>query len=408
MPATISPPQSPIETPARTAGRDGLLASARRLAPLIRDHADEAERNRRLSPEVVRALIDAGLFRLLLPQALGGLEVDPLTCSEIVETVSSFDSAAGWALQAGNAGAWWAARLPRKGTEEIYGDNPSAVMAAAFHPPQQAHEASGGYRINGRGPLASNIHNAQWLFLTALVMDGEQPRMREGMPTIIGLVLRAGDAEIVDTWHSLGMRGSDSNDVVMHDAFVPMSRTFPLVPAFEAGPHHEGPLYRFPTIGGAFFTIAPVPLAVARNAIDAVRELVQRKTAFGFSRPLRERAVVQTTLARAEGMLRAARLFYYDALAIAWERTVAGQAHTLEQKADLQLAAAHATATAAEVTDLMHRIAGTTGIYARSPIERHFRDAQTLRHHGFLSESRFEAVGQAYCGVPVDFPMLAF
>jgi alkylation response protein AidB-like acyl-CoA dehydrogenase len=398
---------APIAKPSEV-DRDGLLAVARDLGPLIREHAGEAERERRLSREVIGALVEAGLFRLLLPRSLGGLEADPVTCSLVVEEVARFDSAAGWALQAGNTGAWWAARFPKEGSEEIYGGNPNAVMAAAFHPPQQALETAGGYRVTGRGPLASNIHDAEWLFLTALAMDGNHPRMVDGMPQVIGLVLRAGEAQIVDTWHSLGMRGTDSNDVVVDDVFVPASRTFRLVPDFEPGPHHRGPLYRFPGIGAAVFVLAPVALAVARGAISELRELAQRKTAFGFTRPLRERAVVQVTLARAEAMLRAARLLYYDTLGVAWERTVAGELSTLEQKADLLLAGTHAATTAGTVTDMMHRVAGTSGIYARNPLERHFRDAQTLRHHGFMSENRFETVGQVYCGVAPEFPMVAF
>ena len=405
---TTTTAHQPTVASETTSEREQLLATARGLGPLIRRHADAAERNRRLSPEVLRALIDAGLFRLLVPRSLGGLEVDPVTCSLLAEEIAGFDSAAGWALQAGNSGAWWAARLPGEGVEEIYADNPSAVMSAAFHPPQQARETAGGYRIAGRGPLASTIHDAEWLFLTALVMEGDQPRMPDGVPQVIGLVLRTQEVEIVDTWHSLGMRGTDSNDVVIHDVFVPSSRTFPLMPEFEPGSYHRGPLYRLPGIAAAFFTIAPVALAVARGAISEVRDLAQRKTAFGFSRPLRERAVVQVTLAKAEGMLRAARLLYYDTLGAAWERTRAGTPHTLEQKADLLLAAAHATSAAAAVTDMMHRVAGTSGVYAKSPLERHFRDAQTLRHNGFLSENRFEAVGQVYCGVAPEFLMIAF
>jgi alkylation response protein AidB-like acyl-CoA dehydrogenase len=388
--------------------RDGLLAAARALGPLIREHADEAERERRLSREVIGALAESGLFRLLLPRALGGMEMDPATCALVVEEIARFDSAAGWALQAGNTGAWWAARLPTGGTEEIYAGNPSAVVSAAFHPPQQAVETSGGYLITGRGPLASTIHDAEWLFLTALVMDGSRPRMIGEMPQIIGLMLRAQEAQVVDTWHSLGMRGTDSNDVVVNDVFVPAARTFPLAPEFEPGAHHRGPLYRFPGIGAAAFVVAPVPLAVARGAISELRDLAQRKTAFGFNKPLRERAVVQVTLARAEAMLRAARLLFYDTLDTAWARTVAGERSTLEQKADLLLAGAYAATTAARVTDMMHRVAGTSGIYTKSPLERHFRDAQTLRHHGFLSENRFEAVGQVYLGVAPEFAMVAF
>lgn len=388
--------------------REAILAAARSVEPVIRAHADEAERNHRLSPPVVAALTDAGLYRLLLPRGLGGLETDPVTCSEAVEILAGFDSAAGWSLQAGNLGGWWAARLPEAGVREIYGGNPSAVMAAAFHPPQQAREAPGGYRISGRGPLASNIHQADWLFLTALVMEGEAPRMTDGRPEVIALVLRASEVEVVDTWDSLGMRGTDSQDVVMHDVFVPAARTFPLVPAFQPSPGFAGPLYRFPVIGSAVFTIAPVALAVARSAITELRRLAERRTAFGYTRPMCQRTSVQSAVARAEAMLRAARLLYYDAMETAWARTVRGEAHTLEQKADLLLAGAHAAATVSAVAELTHGAAGTAGIYARSPLERHFRDAQTLRHHGFLSANRFEAVGQVYCGVPPEFEMVGF
>ena len=204
------------------------------------------------------------------------------------------------------------------------------------------------------------------------------------------------------------MRGTDSNDVVMKGVFVPTTRTFPMVPDFQPSAHHEGPLYRFPGVGTGVYCIGAVPLAVARGAISELHELAGRKTALGFSKPLRERATVQVTLAKAEAMLRAARLLYYDTLSVAWERTVAGGRHSLEQKADLLLAGAHAASTAAAVTDMVHQVAGTSGIYARSPIERHFRDAHTLRHHGFLSENRFEAVGQVYFGVEPEFVLVNF
>jgi alkylation response protein AidB-like acyl-CoA dehydrogenase len=388
--------------------RDGLLAAARSLGPLIREHAGETEQGRRLSPEVIGGLGESGFFRLLLPRSLGGLEVDPVTCALIVEEIAGFDSAAAWALQAGNTSAWWAARLATTGAEEVYAGNPSALVAAAFHPPQQAVETAGGYRITGRGPLASTIHDAEWLFLTAIVMEGNRPKMMGGMPQIIGLMLRAREAQIVDTWDSLGMRGTDSNDVVVSDVFVPAARTFPMTPEFEPGAHHRGPLYRFPGGGVVGLVIAPVPLAVARGAISELKELAQRKTALGFNKPLRERGVAQMAVAKSEAMLRAARLLFYDTLEVAWARTMAGEGSTLEQKADLLLAASHAAATAATVADMMHRLAGTTGIYARSPLERHLRDALTIRHHGFLSENRFETVGQVYLGVAPEFALVAF
>jgi indole-3-acetate monooxygenase len=385
-----------------------LRSDARALAPLIRQHAPDAERNRRISPKVIAALREGGFFRMLLPRALGGLEVDPVTCSLVVEEIARADSAAAWTLQAGNTGAWWSARLPAEGVEEIYGANPSVLQAAAFHPPQRAVEVPGGFRISGRGPLASTIHDAEWLFLSAVVMDGDRPRTVEGMPLMIAFVIRAREARIEDTWRSLGMRGTDSNDVIMNDVFVPASRTFPLMPVFEPNRYFSGPLYRFPGMAAVIMVIAPVALAVGRGAVEEFRELARRKTAFGFTAPLSQRAPVQAALARAEGMLRAARLLYFDTLEGVWNTVHAGEAATLEQKADLAMAGAHAASTVAAVAGMMHQLAGTTAIYERSPLERHFRDAHTLRHHGFLSENRFEAAGQVYLGVDPEFPLIVF
>ena len=390
------------------ASTTSLVSDARALAPLLRRYAPEAELNRRISPAVLAALKEAGFFRMLLPQSLGGLEVDPVTCSRVVEEIAAADTAAAWTLQAGNTSAWWSSRFPREGVEELYGADPDTLQAAAFHPPQRAVEVPGGFRITGRGPLASTIHDAKWLFLSAVVMDGDRPRMIENRPVMIALVIRAQEARIEDTWRSLGMRGTDSNDVIMDDVFVPASRTFPLVPVFEPNPYFTGPLYRFPGMATVILVTAPVPLAVARGAVDEFKELASRKTAFGFAGALRERTPVQATLAKAEGMLRAARLLYYDTLGRVWNRVNRGESATLEEKADLVLAGTHAASTAATVVGMVHQLAGTTGVYERSPLERYFRDANTLRHHGFMSENRFEVVGQVYLGMPPEFPMIAF
>jgi indole-3-acetate monooxygenase len=394
-------------SPDAGASAEQLLEAARSIGPLLREHAEHGERERRLPKAVHAALAGAGLQRMLTPRALGGLEVDPVTCARAVEEVAGFDSAAAWALQSGNTGAWWCARLPADGVAEVFAGGRDLAMAASFHPPHRAVAVPGGYRFSGRGALASTIHDADWLMMSAFVMDGDQPRMAEGGPAVIALVLRASDVEVLDTWHSLGMRGTDSNDVVAHDVFVPASRTFRIAPDFRAAPQFGGPLYRIPAIGSVSVVIAPIALAIARGAITELRELALRKTPFGGTRTLRDRGVVQAALAEAEGILRSARLLFYDTLEATWRRAQGGEPSTLEQKADLLLAGAHAAKSASVVADMMHRLAGTSGVYARSRLERHFRDAQTVRQHGFVGESRLEAVGQVYLGLPSEFGLVA-
>jgi alkylation response protein AidB-like acyl-CoA dehydrogenase len=281
-------------------------------------------------------------------------------------------------------------------------------MSAAFHPPQQATEAPGGYRVTGRAPLASNVHDSDWLMLTAMVMEGGAPRMQGDVPEIVGVILRTSEAETVDTWHTLGMRGTDSNDVVVNNVFVPASRTFRLMPDFTPGKHFHGPLYRFPGASETQVIIAPVLLALAREAIDELKRLAGGKTPLGSMKLLRDRAVVQASLARAEGMLRSARALFYDTVERAWQQTLEAQSLTLERKADLMLAGVHAADSAWHVVDQMHRLAGTSGIYTRSRLERCLRDALTVRHHGFISESKYETVGQVFLGVPPEFVLVAF
>ena len=394
-----------------TTGRDAdaLIARARGLAPLIREHAAGMERERRVAKPVLDALLRGGFQGLFAPRSLGGLEVDPLTAFRVVEEIARYDSAAAWALQSGNVNAWWASRLPEEGIDEVYHGNANSVLVgAAFHPPQQAIEVDGGFRVTGRAPLASMIHDAGWLVFSAFIMDGGQPRMTPFGPAIIGFVLPASDVGIIDTWQTLGMRGTDSNDATFRDAFVPARRVFHLTPEYERGRHFQGPLYRFPAVSIIAVFSAAVLLASARGALDEFRSLAQSKVPMGSMKALRDRGVVQAGVADAEAKLRSARAFFVETFAQAWTRTTAGQPHSLEQRAELTLAGVHAAKTSSEVTDLVHRLAGTTGIYARSPLERHLRDTHTLRNHGFTSESKLESVGQVLLGLPPDFPLLVF
>jgi indole-3-acetate monooxygenase len=240
-----------------------------------------------------------------------------------------------------------------------------------------------------------------------LVMDGDQPRTIDGVPQAVGAVLRTDECQILDTWHSLGMRGTDSSDVCVADVFVPASRTYRVVAEFEPGPHYSGPIYRTPAMV-VVGLIAPLFLAMARGAIEELRTLAERKTPFASTTPLRERASAQGKLGWAEAAVCSARAFLDQTLEQAWQRTLAGEPSSLRQKAELLLASVHAASSAAKVVELMYGAAGTSAIYARSPLERHFRDVQTLKQHGFLSESRYETAGQVYFGLSPDLAFVAF
>ena len=381
-----------------------LIEAAQRIEPVIREHSEEAERERRLSSPVLAALHESGLLRMYTPRSLGGLEVDPITRTRVSEEIAGYDAAAGWTLCNPLDWAHFCARLPDEGPREIYGNGADVLIAAQFGRPLAATPVQGGYRIAGRAPFVSNCYDSNWFAMTALVSGAED----EGEPEMVMVYFPRESGQIIDTWHVLGMRGTGSNDVSVDDVFVPSARTCPMMPEFEPGSHYQGPLYRFPLFGVVATSIPPVMLGIARNAIDEVSALAQGKTPVASSKLLRDRASAQAKVAKAEAILRSGRLLLYDTLSTAWEMTLAGETLSLTQKADLLLAITHAAASATETVELMYSVAGTSAIRTTSPLERYFRDIQVLKHHALAAESRYETVGQVYLGLPPDLPVLAF
>ena len=376
-----------------------LLGAAVGLGPLIAEHSARAERDRRVPAVVIEAMKDAGLIRMMTPRAVGGLEVDPVTCARVFEEVARFDSAASWILQAANSGDFYCARLPDEGAEEIYAGGPDRMIALSVHPPMSAVAVEGGYRISGQSHLGSGISDADWIMVLV------QPAGENGLR---GAFLSKQDMTVVESWDSLGMRGTDSNTASVADAFVPATRTWPLAPTFVPGRHFAGPLYRYPSLGEGIVVLAPVALGIARLAIEEFKRLALEKTPFMSATSLGERPAAQVALGKAEAVLSAARSFFYSVAIEAWGRTVAAQASTREEKGKLMLAAVHLMQSCVEVVDLVCGVAGTSGIYTRSPLERAFRDVHTVRHHGWVSEARYGTYGQIALGLEPDFPVALF
>ena len=386
-----------------------LVELANELGSSISQHIAEEENGGRLSATVVNTLKKAGFYKLFLPKSLGGLEADPLTTAKVVEEVARHNTAAGWSLMVGNSSLFMGGRLPEKGIEEIFLSGSDPFIAGSVHPPMRATRVKGGYLINGRSPLLSNIHEAQWVLITALVMEGQQPKMNDGRPEVIAVFMRVNDCGIVDTWNTLGMRATDSNDLEAKDVLVSDHLFFPLVPAFHPNQYYTGTLYRFPAAGAAVACLlAPVTLAVARNAINELKALAEKKTPLGSMVTIRERGVVQRKLGRAEALVQSSRAYLHDTIAKCWNRVTAGETISLEEKAGLLLANTHANQSCVEAIELVYTAAGTSGIYMKNKLAHYLTDAQVLRQHGFMNESRYETAGQVYFGLPPDLPIIQF
>jgi indole-3-acetate monooxygenase len=382
-----------------------FIEAAAGLVPQIRSCAEEIEQSRRLPLPLVEAIARAGLFRLWIPRSLGGEETDPMTLVHVVEEVSRADGAAGWCLAIGGTSGAFAGYLPPEAAREIYGSDSLIRTAGAFRPFGNAVVVDGGYRVTGRWPLGSGCQHSAWIVGGCRILDGDKPRLRpDGTPITRILFFPAADCEILDTWHSIGLRGTGSHDYEVADVFVPADRSL----SFREPPVEPGPLYALPTIALFSTVLAAVPLGIARHAIDILLELAGTKIAARSRRALREDTTMQANLGQAEALLRSARAFLYQSLAEAWQVTSAGQTLSVAQRAMLWLAATHTATAAKQACELMFTAGGSASPYVSGGLERCLRDTLSACQHVTLAAPNYQMAGQAFLDLDMSATVLLF
>ena len=328
-----------------------------------------------------------------------------MTLVRVVEEVSRADGAAGWCMAIGGEYGAFGGYLPAEAAREIYGSDPRVRTAGAFRPFGDAVVEDGGYRVTGRWPLGSGCQHSSWIVGGCRILDGEQPRLRpDGGPVTRILFFPAADCEILDTWHSIGLRGTGSHDYAVADVFVPAARSL----SFRDPPVEPGPLYAMPTIALFATVLAAVPLGIARHAIDIVRDLARTKIASRSRRSLNEDATMQANLGIAEAALRSARAFLYETLEKAWEAVSAGQALGIEERAMLWLASTHTATAAKQAAELMFTAGGSASPYASAGVERCVRDIHAAGQHVTLAPPNYQMAGQAFLNLDMRASLLLF
>ena len=386
------PTPSAASTPT-SVGRelDGLTEQASMLA---RELAATSERERALPVELLDALRATGLMRAGAPASLEALEAPPATTLAGAESIARGDASTGWCVSIAATSSLLSAYLPEDGAAEIFGD-PRMVAAGVWAPRGRAVAVDGGLRVSGRWSFCSGISHSEWLFAGCVLEDPAAGA--EDPPVLRVTALPTAELEILDTWHTSGLRGTGSHDALAQDLFVPDRHVLSLM---DAPPRIDAPLYRFPIFGFFALSIAAAALGNARGAIDELSELAGAKTAQGSSRVLAARPATQAAVGEAEAALRAARAFYYGAIEDAWQAAQQAGPVDVSLRLGLRLAATHAVRTAAEVARSMYDLGGGTAIYEDSPLQRRFRDAHAATAHFQVNPAIWELAGRVLLGVP--------
>jgi indole-3-acetate monooxygenase len=373
------------------------VARARGLVPLIEAAADRIEAERRIVPDVVAALHEAGLFHMLLPAALGGGGADVVAFNQAIETIAAADASTAWCLGQQVASTQAAGYLDRKIAREVFGPPHGAV---AWGPPSgaTAKVTDGGYVVNGRWRFASGSGHCPWIGGHCAVIERDgRPRLDDkGRPVLRTMLFRKERATWTDIWHTIGLRGTGSNQYEVKDLFVPDAYT--TWRDQQSDRTDNGPLYNVPLLTLYGIGFSGVGLGLARASLDAFMALAAGKTGRVGRGVMRDHPVIQSEVAKVAGGLHAARAFLREMLDEIWD-AVNKDGATLDQRARLRLAIAGAMDQSVRVVDFAYTAAASSAIFNGSPFERRFRDMHTVTAQGQAHMSNFESAGQALFGL---------
>ncbi len=375
------------------------LAALQPFDDRIRTGAAAMEQARQMPAELAADMAAAGLFAQLVPGSLGGLELHPQVFFDTLAEAARADGATGWVLMIGATTGMLSASLDPEWAQTIYGNQGRTITTGVTAPLGRALTEQGGLRITGRWPFGSGSQVSDWIcggcFIYTSAEDSAPKTGANGAPEHILAFFPRAEVTIHDTWDTSGLRGTGSHDIEVREAYVPQGRWVALGNRARV----DGPLYRFPTFGLLALGVSAVAIGIAERAIEEFIELAAGKVPTGSTRSLANRALAQRDLAMASANVRAARALTSSAIERAWlaaERT--GKLST-EHKADLRLAASNNAWRAAEAVDWLYHNAGGSAIYARSALQRCFRDVHVVTQHLMVAQPIFEVIGKVQLGI---------
>jgi len=349
---------------------------------------------------------EAGLFKALQPKRYGGLEFDPIDFYRATARIGEVCGSTAWVFGILGVHPWQLALFPDETQAEIWGVDDSVLVASTYAPVGRVTRDEGGFRLSGQWPWSSGTDHCDWVMLGGVDMtDPGQPDMRT-------FLLPREDYEIVDTWHSVGLQGTGTNDILVLDAFIPEARTlsFSDMSRCESPGNalNSNPIYRLPFASVFSSTIAAASLGIARGAWLRFQEVVSERVKIAYGEAAREDPHGQIKLAQTSSILDAGWLQLERNIVELTERVRGGEDADLLMRARLRHDQAYAVRRAVEAIDVCFDASGGSALRQTHPLQRFWRDLHGARHHAINEYERTaEMYGQLLLGIDVGVqPML--
>ncbi|MFL5269675.1 MAG: acyl-CoA dehydrogenase family protein [Stellaceae bacterium] len=370
-----------------------MLERARSLIPRLGERAPAAAAARRLPVQTIAEYRSAGILRILQPRRFGGMQGRFSLFSRIVEELTYGCASSAWVYAVLAEHQWIIAQYPEQAQIDVWGDDPEAVASSSLAPREAARPVRGGWRLSGNYPFSSGCDYAQWAIIGAFLGEKGDPRH------IAYLLVPLAEVEIVDDWQVLGLAGTGSKSLALHDVFIPEHRCVMVSDLFAGTPpgaqvHPEYPVLRAPRGFLVSYSLPPVAIALGRRALDIACASLSRRVSRGVTK-VAESEVVQMAIGEAAAAIDVATALLHNGRESSTAAVSSGRKITEAEALRARRDMVYAQHQVGWALDRLCELDGARWVYDSDALGAIRRDVMTiLTHHAASRQAAMAPYGR--------------
>ncbi len=359
-----------------------LLERARAMVPTLKARAKACTAARNVPAETIAEMKAAGFFRILQPANFGGYEMHPNAFFEVQKVLAEGCMSTGWMYGVIGCHPYELALFHEKAQQEVWGDDPDMLVSSTYQPVGKVTHVEGGFRLSGHWGFSTGSVHSGWILLGAFC-----PPKDDGTPAEMRTFLLPRSDYAIDenAWHTFGLQGTGSHDIIVDDVFVPDYRTHRSIDGFLCqNPGQEvntGPLYRLPWAQVFTRSVSTAAFGGAQAAINAAMAIMQDRVSTNTGKASKQDPILHAAIARAiaekREMETTLRLTFEDLMDYA-ER---GEDIPMEKRAFYTYQSATVVRRLASLVDDIVQLLGGRAIYMTSEIIQPWLDLHAGRAH---------------------------
>jgi 3-hydroxy-9,10-secoandrosta-1,3,5(10)-triene-9,17-dione monooxygenase len=360
---------------------EALIARAKAMIPTLKERAQRCEAERKIPAETIREMKEAGFFDVLKPRRWGGFEMEPRIFFEIQMAIAEGCMSTAWVYGVVGVHPLQLGLFPLKAQEDVWSKDPSILISSSYQPVGKVEHADGGYLLSGQWAFSSGCDHCDWAFLGAIVPPGPNG----GTPEYRTFLVPRSDYKILDTWYTLGLKGTGSQDIKVDRVFVPEHRTHRAIDGYlcrnPGQAENTGDIFKLPWAQVFVRAVSTAAVGATQAALDAFLDIAKSRVSTNTGIATKADPFALTAAARTASELEQIRTTLFRNFDVMMDAVRGGRDVTVADRLFYKYQSSQVARRCADLVDELLLLAGARGIFLDNPMVRPWLDLKAARAH---------------------------